>query len=603
MPGIAGFFLKEGGDFVSLAKNMAQTLSQNRKHHLSLYVAQDRGLALSRVGYSFPNLGPGAGLLEDEDIALVFDGELYGEHPSSDPLFLQKSLKERGLSALSELRGVFSLAVFEKGPSRLLLISDKFGLKPLYYTLVSQGVLFASEVKALLCHPGVSREPDMEALADFFYHGHLLGDRTPFRDIKLLSPGSVLILSEEGAFRVEPYWRLRELFVSQEEYEDGLLASVVEAFGEAVRKRLRFKEELGISLSGGLDSRAILAAMEEEARGIPSYTLGLKGCQDERFSAKMAQICGTRHVFVEITQEHLKDFLGLAETLIRLSDGMYHPHESTEKAALEYFRQAPFRILLRGHGGEIAKASLAYPVQPSRELLGLKDPKKAMGFIFQRANLVLRDVDPDKLFLAEELKRESSRAREALEEVLGEVAGLLHPVDLSLYYFIKEYIRRQAVASLAIFRSQVDIRLPFLDEDFLALLLRLPPQRRWSGEVHLEIIKRYRPALIKVPNSNTGAPLDAGPVRLFLTDKFNSLLKKLSLPGFRHYTEFDRWQREHFRETIKKILFAERTLKRGIYHPEGLRKVYEAHVSGQRNYAHLLGTMVGVELWFRNFVD
>ena len=123
-----------------------------------------------------------------------------------------------------------------------------------------------------------------------------------------------------------------------------------------------------------------------------------------------------------------------------------------------------------------------------------------------------------------------------------------------------------------------------------------------SGEVAV-MIKRFFPAMIKVVNSNTGASLDAGKTRLFLADKFNAVMKRLSLPGFRHYTEFQKWQREHFRASIEHIIFSQRTLERGLYRPEGLREVFDSHVSGSRNYAHLLGTIVGLELWYRNFID
>jgi asparagine synthase (glutamine-hydrolysing) len=111
------------------------------------------------------------------------------------------------------------------------------------------------------------------------------------------------------------------------------------------------------------------------------------------------------------------------------------------------------------------------------------------------------------------------------------------------------------------------------------------------------------PALMRIPNSNTGAPLDAGPLRLFLTDKLTSLMKRLSVRGFRHYTEFQRWHREGFREHTRKIVFDERTAGRGIYDMDHLKTVFDLHAEGKKDYGHLLGTIVGLELWFREFVD
>jgi asparagine synthase (glutamine-hydrolysing) len=111
------------------------------------------------------------------------------------------------------------------------------------------------------------------------------------------------------------------------------------------------------------------------------------------------------------------------------------------------------------------------------------------------------------------------------------------------------------------------------------------------------------PHLEKIPDSNTGAPLDAGPVRLLITDKINSVLKKLGVKGFRHYTEFQKWQRKYFSDVTKEILFSERCLDRGYYRKEGLNSIFLNHVEGRKDYAHFLGTSVALELWHRLFVD
>ncbi len=104
-------------------------------------------------------------------------------------------------------------------------------------------------------------------------------------------------------------------------------------------------------------------------------------------------------------------------------------------------------------------------------------------------------------------------------------------------------------------------------------------------------------------DSNTGANLDAGRLRLYFTDKFNSLMKKLGVKGFRHYTEFQDWQRKEFRSSTEGILFSTKLQDRGIYDKKYLKTMYENHISGNCDYAHLVGTIVGLELWFQNFVD
>jgi len=360
---------------------------------------------------------------------------------------------------------------------------------------------------------------------------------------------------------------------------------------------------MGISLSGGLDSRAILAAMKSEAKGIRSYTLGLPGCHDEKLAEQMSRVAGTVHTMLALGPEYLGDFKTMAETLIYFSDGMYHPHESTEKLALDYFTKAGIHYLFRGHGGEIAKAGLAYPVQVDHTVQHLNGVESVLDYIGKKAGLVSKGLDMSSIFEPDFYRSLDNGWYQSLTDTAEDIQAALGPEDLCVYFYTREWVRRQVVASLAIFRSQLEIRLPYLDEHFLAMLLKLPVEQRFAGELHKKIVEKCMPALIKITDSNTGAPLDAGRFRLFVTDKFNAVMRRLSLPGFRHYTEYEKWQRNEFKDSMETIIFSEQTLDRNIYNRDGLKKAFDNHISGQHNHAHLLGSVAGLELWFRMFVD
>ena len=604
MPGIVGFFLKNQEiDKTLLLEDMIFSVCHRSDYKIFKYDEKQSPFGAALVALDAFNLGKQPAISSSKKCILFFDGELYNNYTSFSDAEYILDLYERkeNLSFLIDLEGVFSFVLYDKLNNKLYLSSDKFGLKPLYYIRLSNGLLFASEVKALLRYPNISRKLDLEALAYLFHFGFALGNNTLFKDIKLLQSASILTYNlKNNNLNIKQYWDLVSLFTYKGEYKKVTDEEIIYLFLDAVKKRLKNKEKLGISLSGGLDSRSILAALGKEAKDMPSYTLGLKGCQDERFSAQMAQIAGTKHVFLPITEEDLKDFISLARTLVFYSDGFYLPHELTEIIALNYFKKAPFKLLFRGHGGEIVKASLTYPVPANRQVFKIKDISILIDFVanFGNLNKILK-----KNFFMSQSFLSIDIVKSYLEKYFQEIFDILHPADVILYFFIFEYIRRQAVASLSIFRTQIEVRLPFMDEKFLSKVLELPVEKRYAGEIQYKIIKHAMPALIKVPNSNTGAPLDAGKLRLWFTDKLNSLLKKLSLPGFRHYTAFEKWQRKYFRKAIAQILFDKKTIDRGLYNPKALKNVFEQHVSGRRNYAHLLGTIVGLELYFRDFVD
>jgi asparagine synthase (glutamine-hydrolysing) len=596
MPGIAGVVNIATSEDTLQA--MLKRMTFREDYAVSQDLLQGKNIALGKTDIAILRK---PAIKNNKNFTLFFDGEIYDENIIAPEVLLQGDQYKM----LKSLKGSFAFACLDAAKNLLNLVSDKFGSRPLYYSSFAGGFVFASEIKALLALSQINKKPNLQAFADCYHFGFVLGDKTLFSDIHLLPPGSILTYDiKTGNLSITQYWQLHDIFPAKE--QDGELSEVSEVaslFGEAVNNRLGQLESIGVSLSGGLDSRAILAAMKERAKGVHSYTLGLPGCQDEKLSARLARVAGTLHSFLEIGPEHLGDFLELAETLIYLSDGLYHPHESTEKRALDYFRNAPFRIVLRGHGGEIAKASLAYPVQVNEAVSQKLNHEQVIDFIYDSANLVLRDIDPHHLFQPAALNEMKNGARQSLTDSMKQAGDKLSSADQCIYFYIQEWIRRQVFASLAIFRTQTEIRLPYLDEDFLGSLLKLPLKKRYAGEVHVEIIRRFFPQMIKINNSNTGAPLDAGKTRLYITDKLNVIMKRLSLPGFRHYTEFQQWQRQQFRKSIETILFDPKTLARDLYNPLGLRNVFDSHVKGNKNYAHLLGTIVGLELWFRKFVD
>ena len=607
MPGIFGAYKPAQKEMLpSLMDRMIRSMDPESGLKVDRFMDLEKGLCMGRVslGVLIPLDQPV--VAQNGECSIIFHGELYGKQEKlSDPEYVLKLYKQQRDSAALELNGVFHFVIFDRLSGEIKLFNDKFGLQPLYYTTLSDGIVFGASVKVLLEDESISKEPDHRSFGDFLHYGQILGQKTLFKDIKLLAPGSILTFDLNGfKSSLKRYWYLEKLFVEKGAYDhDASLDDALSLLVESVRKRNSNKEILGLSLSGGLDSRGILAALGKHAEDLPTYTLGLSGCADQKLAERMARIANTTHEFIELDQEYLQDFDSMASNMIRLSDGMYHPHESTEMLALEYFKTANFKILLRGHGGEIAKAALAYPVMVDSQVHSFSETQETLSYILNITNLVIRDTDPAKLFTPSLCEVMMEAPEVSLKESCGEISEILAPPDVCIYYYINEHIRRQVVSSLEIFRTQTEIRLPYIDEAYLTCLLKLPVKYRNKGEVQTELIKKCMPGLIKIPDSNTGAPLDAGPFRLFVADKFNSFMRRFSIKGYRHYTEFQKWHRKSFSENSRKIIFNEQTRARNIYNMDYLQQVFETHMSGKTEYGHLLGTIVGLELWFRSFVD
>lgn len=605
MTGIAGFFTREKGlHDKEVMPAILHTLSDGMSGD---ELVVDQKTLPGRGGIMAARRGGHVGGISVEFVksscTLFIHGDMYG--CSADEL-LEKYTVNRGHFLHNiQVDGAFSGALFDVDRKRILIFSDPFGLEPLYYYLNDTLFTFASVIKGLLCVPGVNRSVDLGTMASFWNFGYAMLDHTPFKHIHLLAPGTVFVLDlTSWHHESHTYAHLIDLFTGKETNKHDL-NTVASVFHQAVQKRSADMDsvKLGLSLSGGLDSRAILGGVGKRAAGLTTYTLGLPGCADERLAAKMADRCHCSHTFVPIDESALADFQGLAAMMVDLSDGLYHPHESTERVALNYLTTQPFDVMLRGHGGEIAKAALAYPVQATREMNSMNSAD-VVGTLFDKASLAGHGIDMSELLSPSIFAATDGMAQRMFEQAAEPaIEDNINNIDLCIYLYIDQWIRRQVVASLSLFRCKVGVRLPYLDRDFLTGLLSLPVEQRWRGEFHKHFIHHYAPLLESIPDSNTGAPLTAGSLRLLITDKVNAVLKRLGVTGFRHYTEFQKWQRKYFNDAIKEILFSEKCLDRGYYRVEGLRQVYDDHVSGKRSYGHFLGTAVAIELWHRKFVD
>ena len=141
------------------------------------------------------------------------------------------------------------------------------------------------------------------------------------------------------------------------------------------------------------------------------------------------------------------------------------------------------------------------------------------------------------------------------------------------------------------------MRLPFVDPDFLTVLFRAPAPWRDGTAMHRAIIGTNHPALLRVRNSNTGAPGNAGPFREAIFDKINGVGKRLNLYGYRHYHDFERWMKQMLVESVEKVLLAPDSLSRGIYRETTLRRLLAATKSGIADHGYLLQILLILELW------
>jgi asparagine synthase (glutamine-hydrolysing) len=246
------------------------------------------------------------------DLYIWFEGEFYDQEElckkhglakGSDPEILCGLLSGQGsLDFLREINGIFCAAVYDAGKKKVRLIIDRYGLRHLYWT-VHKGVLaWGSEVKAMMALPGFEPKINREALSDFFNTSWLLGDKTWFEGVELLSPATVLAWDiEKKSVEKHTYWSWDDIVPLPDNFDEpGVVEELAKLFTRAVEKHTIEGDVVGVDLSGGLDSRTILAAMPERCRPVHAFTFGKRGCDDVRIAIRAAKVKGAAHHVHEI---------------------------------------------------------------------------------------------------------------------------------------------------------------------------------------------------------------------------------------------------------------------------------------------------------------
>src|SRR6476469_5264588 len=541
---------------------------------------------------------------ETGDVVAVFNGEAYnfmslrdqlGGHEvrgTGDTPILPHLYEESGPHFVERLHGMFALALWDAGRERLVLARDRLGKKPLLWTRLPDGTLaFASELKALLRLPQISREIDLEAVDAYLALQYVPGNETALRGIHKLAPGHVLVAEGETE-RIERYWRPEPAETSTHERE--WLERVRATVGEAVRKRLVADVPLGALLSGGIDSSIVVALMAQaSSQPVRTFTVGFPDVRyDERtFARAVASRYGTVHEEVEIEQD-------IASTLPRLAAAFDEP--LGDEAAFPTFLIAEqarqhVTVALAGDGGdevfagyeryvahrlaERIPAPLARGGAAALRVLpaARREPRsplfRAARFLDVAATPTgrryarLMEIFPVEL--RRELWADARTARQVRLEPSRPGAAGLQLLDIETY-LPGDLLLKADLASMA---HSLELRSPFLDHEVVALGLALPDSLKTRGREGKVALRRAFAAELPPEVAGRGKT------------------------GFG--VPLGRWFRSELRDAAHDLL----AVDRGWFRPDTVRRLLAEHESGRADHGHRLWCLLMLELWMREHVE
>jgi len=562
----------------------------------------------------------------DGRYTLVFNGEIYNYielrksliasgvsfKTSSDTEVLLQMLIHKGPKCLNELNGMFAFALFDNKNSKWILARDPFGIKPLYYIALKDKIVFASEIKALLEHPDVNAEVDSESVQQYLTFQFCLGERTLFRKIQKLAPGSYITGTGEKVEKISQYWRMKFHMDdnNNEEYFANHLSSLIK---DSVHLQLRSDVPLGAYLSGGLDSSTVAAiAAEYIGPGMKTFHGFFPDGTDydeSNFARVAAESFQAELLTIGLSpQQFIEDMPALICAMDEpaAGPGIFPQYRVSKMAA------GHVKVVLGGQGGDELFGGYA------RYLLGYLE-QALKGAIFETQeegkhivtlssiipNLpILKSYQPlmryfwqDGLFEdmaaryfrlinrnsnIESLLTEDAAAQFDNPAVFAEFQKVFnHPdtksyVNKMIHFDLKEFLpsllQVEDRVSMAV---SIESRIPLLDVRIAELMCSMPPKIKFKGgkskSILKKAIKKWIPDSIFKRKDKMGFPVP-----------LTNWISKEPVRGFFHDT-----------------LLSKASRQRGLFNPVELEKL----IHRETNFGRQLWGALCLELWHQQFID
>jgi len=605
MPGIVGIISQGPSQrYDALVKSMAKCLVHEPFYTDGTYVNQELGLWSGWACHkgAFGDCLPIWN--EKKDICLLFSGEDFTDQADVDALrgrghefcrddagYLVHLYEEMGCAFLEKLNGWFSGVLLDLREKKLVLFNDRFGVNRIYYHEDASGFYFSSEAKALLKILPGTRQLDLRSLGEVLSCEAVLENRSLFSGISLLPAGSAWVFSRGEPVKRKAYFK-QEAWEDQPELsESEFYEKFKETWTRVLPRYFPGEQSIGLSLTGGVDSRMILAWAPRLPGMLPCYTWGgrYRDCADVKIARRTAKLCEQPHKTILVGTDFLSQFRDLAEKAVYISDGTMDVTGSIDLYVGRLARQiAPIRIS-GVCGGEILRRLVMFKPDPPQQ--GLFDPELERSF------------------------------REAATTYAGELQG--HRLSFTSFKQAPWFI----ASKFTVERSQVTYRTPYFDNDLVALAYQTPAKLLHNGPA-LRLIADGNPALgmigtdrglafRSVPGVNralhwyqefTFKAEYAYDYRMpqwlaRLDHAFAPLhLERLFL-GRHKFHHFRVWYRDELSRWLRETLLGSDARSRPYLRANSLEEILKAHSSGQRNYAFEIHKILTLEFIQRRLIE
>lgn len=611
--------------------SMNEVLCHRGPDDEGIYINGNMGLGMRRL--SIIDIDGGKQPIRNEDgtVRVVYNGEIYNFHEIKDELikrghkFYTRSdtevivhlYEDLGEDFVKELNGMFGIALWDEKKKKLILARDRVGIKPLHYAVLSDRILFGSEIKSIL-RDNVPRDIDLEALHHYLSLNYVPAPHTMFKGIKKLEPGYMLIY-QNGKVRSKKYWDVQygtpngEYSLPGLNNEEDYTERLIELLRESIKRHLISDVPLGVFLSGGMDSSTIVALMSQlNTARIKTFSIGFeeKSYNEADYARIISKKFETEH-YELVVKPNIFDLL---PELVRSFDEPYADSSAIPVYYVSKLAREHVKVTLGGDGGdEIFAGYVTYPayklaniytklprVLTARmipyfvNLLPVTDGK--VSFDYKAKRFVEAAVLPPhlrhfwwKVIFTEEMKQSlySDDLKSALNgyrdsfEIFnmhfdtcidGDTLQKLLYVDLKVYLpdDILVKVDRMSMA------HSLEARVPFLDRDVVEFMAGVPSSLKMKGLRTKYILKKA----------------------------LNGLLPKEILQkkkgGFN--VPIPRWIKKDLKEYVTDTLSPAKMRSLGHFNVDNVSQILKMHLRGEKDYSRNIWGLFMFMLWYDEYV-
>jgi len=521
---------------------------------------------------------------------------------SSDTEVILELLRKEGVSALDKLNGMYAFAYWDDAKNSFLLVRDRLGIKPLFYKETENGIQFASEIKSLLTQETQGSSVNRALIDSYMSLGYSPSDETLFSGIKKVPPGHYLEI-KEGKPTLTKYWDM-EFDKSIDMGEKHYIKETQVLFEDAVKLQLRSDVPLGVFLSGGVDSSAVVAMMHKlGVKDIKTFSVAWDYGSDfdeTHYARKISKQFNTDHTEYFMTAQEFKDFL---PQYIRHMD-----EPVTEAAAISLYYLAlktkeKVTVVLSGEGAdevyggysiykylEVIEKYKKLPglirkiVNPILHTMGNKFSKYAdlseVSLEESYAGVSFYEQDQKRRLYSDSFKNEANSHN--IFKTLSPYYQYCHAQDAQSkmqYLDVKTWLVDDLLvkADRMSMAASLELRVPFLDHRFLELAATMPSKYRNKGYQSKYILKKAMEPYL---------------------DKEILYRKKQGFP-----TPLAIMFQGELKDYVHDIIMSELALDRGYFNRSEIAKLLDEHNSGKQDHHKILWQLLVLELWHREYID